>query len=96
MRTQVVVRDARVGVDGGRGALRVLADHGLAVPGDVAVTAFDDVAASAHTSPPLTTAHQPIEELGAAMAGVLLARLAGDEAPRRTVLPVELVRRQSA
>lgn len=78
------------------GALGVLSEHGLAVPADVAVAGFDDVAASGHTRPALTTVRQPIEGLGAAMAEVLLARLAGGEPPRRSVLPVELVRRQSA
>ncbi len=78
------------------GALGVLSEHGRAVPDDVAVVGFDDVAASGHTSPPLTTVRQPIEELGATMAQVLLARLAGQDPPRSTVLPVELVRRMSA
>lgn len=46
------------------GALRALRDLGLAVPHDVSVVGFDDVALAAHTDPPLTTVHQPIERKG--------------------------------
>jgi DNA-binding LacI/PurR family transcriptional regulator len=39
---------------------------------------------------------QPLAELGRAMTRVLLARVAGGDAARRTVLPVEVVRRGTA
>jgi len=44
----------------------------------------------------LTTVRQPITELGRTMAGRLLQRLAGAEVQRRTVLPVQLIRRETA
>jgi DNA-binding LacI/PurR family transcriptional regulator len=78
------------------GAMQTLAERGRSVPGEVAVVGFDDVREAQLASPPLTTIRQPIEDLGRTMARVLLARVAGTEAPRTTVLPVEVVRRDSA
>jgi DNA-binding LacI/PurR family transcriptional regulator len=78
------------------GALQVLGQRGRRVPDDVAVVGYDDVSVAALAVPPLTTVRQPIDQLGRTMARVLLARLNGAEAERRTVLPTELVRRASA
>ena len=46
------------------GAIRAVNDHGLHVPGDVAVIGYDDIEYAAHTSPPLTTVAVPKEEMG--------------------------------
>ncbi|NLT54680.1 MAG: LacI family transcriptional regulator [Actinomycetales bacterium] len=77
------------------GALRVLRDSGRAVPDDVAVVGFDDVATAATTSPPLTTIHQPAQALGREMTRMLLAVLAGQD-PTPLILPTRLVVRGSA
>lgn len=77
------------------GALQALHDAGRRVPEDVALVGFDDVREAALSSPPLTTVRQPIELLGETMARVLLARIRGEDAPRTTVLPTELVRRNT-
>lgn len=45
------------------GVLRVLADRGIAVPDEMAVTGFDDLPLARLTSPPLTTLRQPIAEM---------------------------------
>ncbi len=76
------------------GALRVLRESGRAVPDDVAVVGFDDLAIAAHTDPPLTTVQQPIQELGSEMTRVLLALLAG-QSPSPLVLPTTLIERGS-
>ena len=55
------------------GAMRVLRRAGRRVPEDVAVIGFDDSTVARHTDPPLTTVHQPIEEMGRQMARLLLA-----------------------
>jgi DNA-binding LacI/PurR family transcriptional regulator len=78
------------------GALRVLREGGLRVPADVALVGFDDSPLSRHTEPMLTSVHQPVEEMGRVMADLLLARIAGDPVPARTVLPTRLVVRDSA
>jgi DNA-binding LacI/PurR family transcriptional regulator len=77
------------------GALRVLREAGLRVPDDVALVGFDDSAVARHTDPPLTTVHQPVEEMGRVMADLLLARISGESVPARTVLPTRLVVRAS-
>jgi DNA-binding LacI/PurR family transcriptional regulator len=78
------------------GAIGVLAERGVDVPGRVAVVGFDDVREAGLSRPPLTTVRQPIEQLGRTMAHVLLDRINGRTSERATTLPVELVRRASA
>ena len=46
------------------GLLSGLHEQGVAVPGDLSVTGFDDIEFSAYTSPPLTTATVPLKQLG--------------------------------
>ncbi len=38
-------------------------ESGLSIPGDISVAGFDDIMFSALVSPPLTTVHQPIQEI---------------------------------
>jgi DNA-binding LacI/PurR family transcriptional regulator len=78
------------------GAMRTLAERGRQVPGDVAVVGFDDVREAQLTSPPLSTVRQPVDDVGRTMTRVLLDRIGGATPARRTMLPVELVRRASA
>jgi DNA-binding LacI/PurR family transcriptional regulator len=61
------------------GALRAVADAGLAVPGDVAVTGWDDSDAAAGAG--LTTLAQSLRRQGAACALVALGHPAGDPEP---------------
>jgi LacI family transcriptional regulator len=75
------------------GALSALAEVGLRVPGDIAVAGFDDIPVARYVTPPLSTVHVPIAELGArAMERLLLALERGPEHERRhEVLPTTLV-----
>jgi len=59
------------------GVMQALADQGFRVPADISVAAIDDFPWSTAFSPRLTTAIQPIEEMGRAAAERLLGRLAG-------------------
>ena len=46
---------------------------------------------------PLTTVHQPSEQMGFEMADLLLRLLGGDaDVPRRNIMPLYLVKRESA
>ena len=56
---------------------------GLAVPGDVSVTGFDDIAAAAHARPALTTVRQELRLKGYAAARLLLDAPAGATEQRR-------------
>ncbi|MFI1106531.1 MULTISPECIES: LacI family DNA-binding transcriptional regulator [Streptomyces] len=67
------------------GACAALRDAGLAVPGDVSVTGFDDLPFSADAVPSLTTIHLPLTEAGARAGRIAL----GMEARPGEVLPVE-------
>ena len=83
------------------GALKAVRSAGLRVPEDVAVVGFDDIPLAATTEPPLTTVHQPIDQLGYLAASTLIDHLqaapaAGtNHAVQHIVLPTELVVRAS-
>jgi LacI family transcriptional regulator len=79
------------------GALETIRASGLRVPEDVALAGFDDVEFAAHLDPPLTTVRQALRQHGMEAARALL-QLLGDpsRAPRRVLMPTELVIRQSS
>jgi LacI family transcriptional regulator len=77
------------------GVIHALAQRGIKVPQDVAVTGFDDVPVARHLHPPLTTVRQPMQELGATAFDVLFARISAGGGTADTVLPVELIVRES-
>ncbi len=76
-------------------AVRGLADHGMAVPGDIAVTGFDDLPIAEQTIPRLTTISQSVPEGARAMVRALFGRIAGETAPSLEMAPV-LIRRDTA
>ncbi|GAA2589202.1 LacI family DNA-binding transcriptional regulator [Winogradskya consettensis] len=79
------------------GALRILRERGLRTPQDVAVVGFDDSVVAAHTDPPLTSVHQPIEQMGQEMVRLLLSKIDGIEpSDPEVVLTTSLVIRGSA
>jgi LacI family transcriptional regulator len=77
------------------GVIHALAQRGIRVPQDVAVTGFDDVPVARHLHPPLTTVRQPMQELGATAFDVLYSRISEGGGTADTVLPVELIVRES-
>ncbi|MBW9094820.1 LacI family DNA-binding transcriptional regulator [Microbacterium jejuense] len=77
------------------GALRVLQAAGRAVPTDVSLIGFDDVAIATASNPPLTTVRQPLEEMGRTAAEALLARVRGQDVASEHILPTALIRRES-
>lgn len=77
------------------GAIKALRRAGRRVPEDMAVVGFDDLPLSAVFEPALTTILQPMRDLGAHAAEMLLARLNGEHPVSRT-LPHQLVVRDSA
>ena len=54
------------------GALQVLMESGRRVPEDVALVGFDDSILAASASPPLTSVHQPVEQIAASATRLLL------------------------
>lgn len=78
------------------GILDVARRRGMDVPRDLSIVGFDDIPEAAQSTPPLTTVHQPIQQMGASAIRLLLALM--DETPvesQRVRLPVSLVPRGS-
>src|SRR5262249_46328571 len=79
------------------GVLHALAQHGIAVPGEVAVTGFDDMPVARHLRPKLTSVRQSIQDLAATAFETLYSMIGGGSAARGQdiALPTQLVVRQS-
>ena len=75
-------------------ALRALTSAGLTVPGDVAVTGYDDIPLAAHANPSLTTVHQDLPLAAGTLVERLFRRMDGHNLPSVT-LPTEIVVRES-
>lgn len=77
------------------GALYALQQADKRVPEDVALVGFDDARFSRYLSPPLTTVRAPIEESGRLAAEKLAKLIRGEAVELLTLLPTELVVRES-
>ncbi|KAB8168652.1 substrate-binding domain-containing protein [Streptomyces sp. 3MP-14] len=78
------------------GAVTTLHRAGRRVPEDVAVVGFDDSVSALACDPPLTTVRQPVEEMAAEMARLLLRQIESRERPLPSVVfHPSLVVRQS-
>jgi LacI family transcriptional regulator len=76
------------------GAMTAAEELGISVPGEIAITGWDDVMAAQYAR--LTTVRQPMRELGAVAARWLQERISGSESPvRRQVLTTQPVIRSS-
>lgn len=74
------------------GALTAVSNAGLTVPDDISLVGFDGGDLAQVTRPRLWTLVQPVDDLAARAAGLMLARLAGDTSqPRDVVLDAELL-----
>jgi len=80
------------------GATRAMREHRLRVPEDVSVVGFDDIQAAAFQNPSLTTIRQPLRDMGATAARILLRRIRaqGSDPDRVPVLPELMIRESTA
>lgn len=76
------------------GAIKAFHRAGRRVPSDIAVIGFDNIPLSEVFEPSLTTIAQPMRELGAVAAELLLVRLAGGT-PTSRILAHTLIIRES-
>lgn len=80
-----------------QGALHVLREQGRRVPQDVAVIGFDDSSAAQASRPALTTVRQPVEDMAAEMARLLLALIDDpSQGTKSVIFKATLVERDSA
>jgi DNA-binding LacI/PurR family transcriptional regulator len=77
------------------GLLRAVAESGRAVPRDVSVVGFDDVADAADYRPPLTTVHQDFDMLGFRAVAALVEGIEAGAAAGFETVPTRLVVRAS-
>ena len=77
------------------GAMTALREAGSKVPEDVSVMGFDDIEFASIAYPALTTIRQPLEEMGATAAELLLRKLANDESVQNMRVRPELIVRSS-
>lgn len=78
------------------GAIRAAEDAGRKVPDDIAVTGFNDYWISEWFDPKITTVRQPMYDIGAIAARMLIKMCESDEKESRTITaPYEIVARQS-
>lgn len=79
------------------GALSALRARGIATPGGMSLVGFDDVEPAALISPALTTVRQPLAQMGAFAATMLLRLVAGEQlGSNRVELATDLVIRASS
>ncbi|MBL4630892.1 MAG: LacI family DNA-binding transcriptional regulator [Paraglaciecola sp.] len=76
------------------GAIRALQERNIAIPEQVAVVGFDDIAVASFTFPPLTTVKQNTLLAGELLVEKLLELIDGKEATS-SLMPTELVIRKS-
>jgi len=78
------------------GVYAAAAERQLSIPADLAVTGWDDIPVTRFLAPRLTTVRQPLAEIGATAARLVVERVAGSrKKPVSTVLPTEILIRSS-
>jgi DNA-binding LacI/PurR family transcriptional regulator len=76
-------------------AMTALREAGHKVPEDVSIMGFDDIEFASIAYPPLTTIRQPLHEMGAMAAELLLRKFANDENVQNLCVRPQLIVRSS-
>lgn len=69
------------------GVLMFAEEHGISIPGDLALVGFDAISSSALVRPSLTTIKQPFQEMGKRGTELLLSMIEQSDQQRLTVRP---------
>jgi LacI family transcriptional regulator len=76
------------------GAMRAVREAGRRIPDDMAIVGYDDIPPASYCYPPLTTVHQPMQEVGRLATRLLVQMIQDPDMERReTLLKPQLVRR---
>jgi LacI family transcriptional regulator len=90
--TAIIASDSIIGLE----VFKAHRELGLNIPGDLSLVSFHDADWTSVTTPPVTVVRQPVYELGATAARLLVERLNGEDwAARKVVLKNEVVERAS-
>jgi DNA-binding LacI/PurR family transcriptional regulator len=81
--------------EGAMGTYLALNQAGKRIPEDVAVVGFDDMSLARYLTPPLTTIKAPTEKVGRMAVRQLIRVIRTGSADPLSLLPTELVIRQS-
>jgi LacI family repressor for deo operon, udp, cdd, tsx, nupC, and nupG len=77
--------------------MRAVRSFNLEIPGDIAVTGFDNYAFSQFLQPPLTTVNIPVYEMGRMASSMLIDKIEGiDPVKNLGVFPTEIIIRESS
>lgn len=80
------------------GCYDVLKRRGLTIPRDVSIIGYNDIALVDRVSPPLTTIHNPLYEIGFTAGEILLNAIKrnGNPSPKQVLAPTLVVRQSTA
>ncbi len=78
------------------GALRAAREREVRVPDEIALVGYDDLPLAANATPPLTSVHQPIDEMGAEAVRLLIEQIRGQGPATSVRIPARLVVRESS
>ena len=67
------------------GVIRTLTSAGLVIPRDLAIVAFDNIAAGTFIAPALSTVNQSFDEVGALAGRLIFAKMRGEDVPDTTI-----------
>lgn len=76
-------------------AIEELKDRGFILPEVIKITGFDNVEEASFITPPLTTVHQPLKDMGWKALEIVLGIISGKDFPKIITLPTELIIRDS-
>jgi DNA-binding LacI/PurR family transcriptional regulator/AraC-like DNA-binding protein len=77
------------------GALLELRNHDIAVPGDIAITGFDDTKSALFADPPITTVQQPLHDMSVKAIDYIFDLLEGRTVSPNTIIQPRLIIRRS-
>lgn len=80
--TGLVASDSLIGQQ----VMHFVRERGLLIPGDISLVTFDNADWTSLATPPVTVMAQPINEMGAEAARILIDRLEGNEGPPQAVV----------
>jgi len=90
--TAIIASDSILGLE----VFKVHRRLGLSIPDDLSLVSFHDADWTSVTTPPVTVVRQPVYDLGATAAKLLVERLNGEaQTPRKVVLKNAIVERAS-